>query len=91
MPKIFSSWSRRGCSHGQYLIYNDDVDDDNKDDADDGDQVDDDDADHVDDENDDIDDPLYLSDAAAQYLICRFQLDWVVHLTKQFSKVDFRE
>ena len=87
MPKIFSSWSRRGCSHGQYLICNFDVVDDNGDDDDDGDDVDDDNRDDVDaDDNDDIEVLLYLSDAAAQYLICKFLLDRVVHLTKQSFK-----
>ena len=46
--------------------------------------------DHADD--DDIDVLLYLSDAAAQYLICKFQLDRVVHFWQNsLSKVDFRE
>ena len=63
-----------------------------QDDDDDGDVNAGDDADHVDDKTDDIDVLLYLSDAAAQYLICKFQLDRVVHFWQNsLSKVDFRE
>ena len=60
----------------------------NQDDAgDDGEDVDDDDDDDADE-----DVLLYLSDAAAQYLICKFQLDRVVHFWQNsLSKVDFRE
>ena len=57
------------------------------DDAADDDNVDDDNRDDADaDDNDDIEVLLYLSDAAAQYLICKFLLDRVVHLTKQSFK-----